>query len=76
MQAVGFKEQEWEEEEALIFDNKARDAAFFKSGFFTERNDRGVNIRVHILLVGMRVVLVVFVHPPAVAHADQQVGMQ
>src|SRR6185503_13415923 len=76
VQAIGFKKQEREEEEALIFDDKAWDAAFFESGFFTERYDRDVNIRVHILLVGMGVMLVVLVHPPAITHPDQQVGVQ
>src|SRR4026208_1501893 len=76
VQAVGFKKQKWEEEETLILNNKAWDTAFFESGFFTERYDRDVNIRVHIFLVGMGMVPVVFIHPPAVTHSDQQVGMQ
>src|SRR5215207_9940029 len=76
MKAVGLKKQEGKEEEALVFDDKARDAAFLERGLFTEGDDRDINIRVHILLVGMRVVLVVFIHPPAITHANQQVGVQ
>jgi len=76
MQAVGFKKQEGDEKEFLVFDDKARNAAFFEGSFFAEGDDRDGNVRVHVFPVGVGVMLVVLIHPPAITHANQQVAVQ
>ncbi len=75
VQAVGFEQQKGKEKEFLVFDDEARDAAFLEGGFFAEGDDRDGNIGIRVFAVGVGVMLVVLVHPPTIAHADQEVAV-
>ena len=67
-----FQGQQWEKEQVLVPDYQTAKAAFFERVFFTEGENRDINVGVHPGLVGIAVMSVVFVHPPSPLHSQQE----
>lgn len=55
-------------------DDKPGETSLFGDIFSGEGKERNINIGIEVALIGMTVMFIVLVHPPAVAHADEQIA--
>ena len=75
--ASAFEQQHREEQGGLVAGDPAPDAAAPGAGLrLGEHDATGIDVRVAVDVVGVGVVAVVLVDPPAVAQPDQQVRAQ
>jgi len=59
-----------------MFDHKLLELSLLEQIFPIQREDRHGDVRIEAMLVGVAVVSIMFVHPPPVAHPDEQVARQ
>lgn len=57
-------------------DDEAGECSFFGDVFSCEGKQWNVYVGIEVVLIGMTVMFIVLVHPPAVAHADEQIACE
>ncbi|MCZ6891306.1 MAG: hypothetical protein O7F09_02195, partial [Chloroflexi bacterium] len=65
------EQHQGKQEERLIFYDESRDATLGVDLLFAEREDRKVDVGIEVQVIGITVVSVVFIDPPAATHGKE-----
>ena len=76
LQAERNQRQHGKKEEGLMFDDQLLELSLLEEIFPVHREDRHREVRIEALLVGVAVVSIMLVHPPPIAHPNEQVARQ